>query len=137
MVHLKLVAGTAVSPSPEAATAKSATERTYLGEVLDAELEAKAREIIYGLKPGLDDMSVSELLAELNRPLPGNDFIPEIQRRGVVRTALLRVGIHAHSALPEMELDVDVFGLVVNIRRLMKGSPELKPLKNVLDGLTL
>lgn len=141
MVHLRLVAGTAateVQQEPEEDVAQAIND----GAGSDtAKMEATARAVIYNLKPGLDGLSVSELLAEINRNRTDgrdkSDFITIIQRNGRIRNALLSVGIHAQSALPEDELDVVSYGLVVHPRRLLKACPELKPLKTLLEGITL
>jgi hypothetical protein len=136
-----LVAGTSVAEAQQRKEEASAQERKGGAESDIARLEAAAREVISNLRPGLDGLSVSELLAEINRnQTDGKDkdeFIRTIQRTGDIRTALLSVGIHAQSALPEDELDVILYGLVVHPKRLLKACPELKPLKAILEGITL
>jgi hypothetical protein len=141
LAHLTLVAGTAVAEVQKAGEVVSVRAAKDAVEDGVAKMEATARAVIYRLKPGLDGLSVSELLAEINRNrTDGRDkseFITIIQRNGRIRNALLSVGIHAQSALPEDELDVVSYGLVVHPRRLLKACPELKPLKAILEGITL
>jgi hypothetical protein len=136
-----LVAGTSVAEAQHRKEEASAQKGKGVAESDIAGLEAAAREVISNLRPGLDGLSVSELLAEINRNRTDgkdkDDFIRIIQRTGDIRTALLSVGIHAQSALPEDELDVILYGLVVHPKRLLKACPELKPLKAILEGITL
>lgn len=142
MAHLRLVAGTAVTETQQEQGRTAAQVAQNQADSDIAKMEAKAREVIYNLKLGLDGLSVSELLVEINlnrttEGMPTNEFIEVIQRNGDIRDALLTVGIHAHSALPEQELDVALFGLVLYPKRLLKACPELKSLKAILEGLTL
>ncbi|AYQ86466.1 hypothetical protein EDD84_02830 [Burkholderia gladioli] len=106
------------------------------------EMEARAREVIRGLTPGLDGLSVAELLAEINRTMDAvadgtMSSGPVIRRHGLIRRAMESVGVQPWTAQPEQELDVSVYGIVLEPKRLLKACPELKPLKAILDGLTL
>lgn len=107
-----------------------------------AEMEARAREVILGLKPGLDGLSIAELLAEKNRTADAVEngtmsSIDALRRGGEIRRAMGSVGVYPWTAKPEQELDVAVYGIVLEPKRLLKACPQLKPLKTVLEGLTL
>jgi len=135
LAHLKLVAGTAVSNPQQLRTFPPAVRPRATDS---DEGVAQARAVIEGLRPGLDGLSVTELLREINQEKPDNvEFIPYIQRKGDIRTALLKLGIHCQSAMPDDELDVTLYGLVVDPRRLLKFCPELKPFKAILEGITV
>lgn len=106
------------------------------------EMEARAREVIRGLRPGLDGLSIAELLAEKNRTrdavADGTMSSGAALRRGLeIRRAMVSVGVYPWTAKPEQELDVAVYGIVLEPKRLLKACPELKPLKAILEGLTL
>ncbi|VVE77012.1 hypothetical protein PCA31118_05359 [Pandoraea captiosa] len=133
MVHLKLVAGTTYRESPEATKPPQQTK----SEKNKDDLTAEAREIICGLKTAFEGKTISELLVEINRDRAEEEFIPYIQRKGDIRSVLLSYGIHAQSAHPEDELDVTLYGLVVDEKRLLKGCEVLKPFKGRLEGITL
>ncbi|WP_175771987.1 hypothetical protein [Paraburkholderia phenazinium] len=82
------------------------------------ELEARAREVIRDLKPGLDGLSIAELLAEINRTM---DAVADgtmssakvIRRHGQIRRTMESVGVQPWTAQPEQELDVAVYGIVL------------------------
>lgn len=94
--------------------------------------------MISSLRPGLDGKSVEELLAEMCRNL-GSDRpqMQTIQRNGVIRRTLLSIGIHPHPSSPAQELDVALYGLVIDRKKLLKACSALKPCVQVLEGLTL
>jgi hypothetical protein len=139
-VHLRLVAGTEVSKlqREQLRSVEQATQDAASGTQM-AQMQEQARELIGRLKPGLDGLSVSELLAESNHLFEyGKPSIALTQRHGDIRAALHSIGIHIHSALPEDELDVHVYGLVIEPKELLKVCRELKPFQSVLEeGLTL
>jgi len=101
-------------------------------------MEAAARSVIVMLRPGLDNLTVTELLAEADRN--HDDDVPSrisVPRNGDIRRMLRSIGIHMQSALPQFDVDVAVFGVVIEPRKLLKACPALKPYVTVLEGLTL
>ncbi|WP_459199265.1 hypothetical protein ACQVRX_01555 [Ralstonia pseudosolanacearum] len=101
-------------------------------------LEEQARAAIRDLKPGGDGRSVGELLAQMN--LHRSDTMPlaeTLRLHNAIRHALRGLGIHVSAALPEQELDVHVYGVVLDSKALVKACPALKPYGTILDGLTL
>lgn len=134
MAHLKLVAGTAVTNAAQVLEIPTREAQAATSARAD-DRELRARTLIYGLKAGMENLTVKEILAELNSYKKPS--IRTTQRNGDLRSALLSIGIHAHSALPDDELDVDLYGLVIEPRKLFKAYPALKSYAGVLDGLTL
>lgn len=129
MVQLRLVAGTDFCASKKSPSAPRGFDTD--------DVEAKAREIIRGFKPGFEGLRVSDLLDAMNKGMgEGEAFMPYIQRRGDIRSVLLRAGITCWSAHAYDDLDVSIFGLVTHEKRLLKALPELKPFKGKLEGLT-
>ncbi|ALX10286.1 hypothetical protein P350_01335 [Burkholderia cepacia JBK9] len=53
-----------------------------------------------------------------------------------IRAGFYALGMHLHAALPDMELDAKVFGIVMYPKKLLKVCPALKPCAPVLEGLT-
>ncbi|MBR8283918.1 hypothetical protein [Burkholderia vietnamiensis] len=75
-----------------------------------AELEAQARAAIDSLKPELDGQSVAEMLAEMNSNHAGRIPVAvALWRNNDIWRVLRSVGLHAAAALPEQELDVQVY----------------------------
>ncbi|QLB62949.1 hypothetical protein A9O66_11485 [Paraburkholderia caribensis] len=131
---MRLVAGTSYRESQEA----TEPSRQINAEKNENDLTAEAREIIRSIQTSFEGMTISGLLVEINRNLVEEmSFIPGIQRKGAIRNVLLSYGIHAQSAHPEDELDVGLYGLVVDEKRLLKGCKVLKPFKGHLEGITL
>jgi hypothetical protein len=144
-----LVAGTAVAEVRQQQEEASVQVEKASTQVLKsaagtdaAEREARAREVILGLKPGLDGLCIAELLAEINMTVDavadGTMSSAAATNRGwEIRRAMMSVGVFPWTAQPEQELDVALYGIVLKPQRLLKACPELKPLKAILDGLTL
>ncbi|MBK3779839.1 hypothetical protein G3A43_06200 [Paraburkholderia aspalathi] len=138
LAHLRLVAGTAVTGagrenfeiSKEVALEAAGTDMEALAK--------QARTAIYRIKPGLDGLTVAELISEINRnhadEVPARIAVP---RNFDIGKVLRSVGVHVNSALPEMDLDVAVFGVVIEPKKLLKACPALKPCATVLEGLYL
>lgn len=139
MTHLKLVAGTAVLDIRQKDFHTTNDEALEAGGTRAAELEARARTAIRKLKPGLDDLTVEELLAEMNHNRGGvtMPMATALHRNGQIRHALRAAGIHANAALPEQDLDVSLYGVVIEPEKLLKACPALKPYAAVLEGVTL
>lgn len=143
MAHLRLVAGTAVAEANKQMQEKALAQALGSAAQGDAaKMEAAARRVIYNLKPGLDGLSVAELLAEMNghrvtEGTPQSELSKILRRKDEIRAALFSVGISALAAVPEQELDVALYGLVTRAPSLLKACPELKSLKGVLEGITL
>jgi hypothetical protein len=115
---LRLVAGTSVAGEGGGADAAA----PELGVV---ELEAMARKAIYALKPGVDCLTVPELIAELNER-PSNFWTDElIMRTGKITDALRSVGIHVRPARPDDEVEVRSYGVVIEPVKLLRACPEL------------
>ena len=139
MAHLKLVAGTSVVGTGQEDFHTTNDEALKAVGTRAAELEAQARTAIRKLKPGLNDLTVEELLAEMNRNRGGvtMPMAAALHRNGQIRHALRAAGIHANSALPEQDLDVFLYGVVIEPEKLLKACPSLKPFAVVLEGITL
>ncbi|KUY86212.1 hypothetical protein WS46_05020 [Burkholderia sp. RF4-BP95] len=139
MAHLKLVAGTAVAGAGQEDFHTTSDAALTATGARAAELEAQARTAIRKLKPGLDDLTVEELLAEMNRNRGGvtMPMAAALRRNGQIRRALRAAGIHANSSLPEQALDVFLYGVVIEPEKLLKACPSLKPYAAVLEGITL
>lgn len=139
MAHLKLVAGTAVPDIGQKDFHTTNDEALKAVGTGTAELEAQARTAIRKLKPGLDDLTVEELLAEMNRNRGGvaMPMTAALHRNGQIRHALRAAGIHANSALPEQDLDVFLYGVVIEPEKLLKACPSLRPYAAVLEGITI
>lgn len=139
MAHLKLVAGTTVAGTGQQDFHTANDEAPKAVGTRVAEQEAQARTAIRKLKPGLEDLTVEELLAEMNRNRGGvtMPMAKALHRNGQIRQALRAAGIHANSALPEQDLDVFLYGVVIEPRKLLKACPSLKPYAAVLEGITL
>lgn len=134
-MHLRLVAGTEVSELRQEQSKSSEATRDVLDTAAISQVRESARILICALRPGLDDMSVSELLAEINYGFEhGAPSIALTQRNGDIRDALRGIGIHVHTALPEDGLDVHVYGLVIEPKKLLEVSPELMPFRSVLEA---
>jgi hypothetical protein len=115
---LRLVAGTSV-------TGEGRDGEVAAPELGVAELEAMARKAIYALKPGVDCLTVPELIAELNQR-PPNFWTDElIMRTGKINDALRSVGIHVRPARPDDEVDVRSYGVVLEPAKLLRACPEL------------
>ncbi|WP_162634342.1 hypothetical protein [Ralstonia sp. GX3-BWBA] len=136
MSHLRLVAGTDVT-GPARNRARARPKRVAKPEVDTKTLEAQARVIICGLKPGLEGKSVEALIAEKCRILDGDFEIKAVQRCSRIGFTLRAIGIHPHAALPDEEVDVAAYGIVIDPTKLLKACPALKPYAQVLEGLTL
>ena len=139
LAHLRLVAGTAVTGAGrENFNIPMETALRAAGTSV-AELEAQARATVRRLRPGLDDLTVDELLAEMNRNRGGvtMPMAAALHRNGKIRSALRAVGIHANAALPEQGLAVSLYGVVIDATALLKVCPALRPCATVLEGLTL
>lgn len=139
MAHLKLVAGTAVPDIRQKDFHTTNDEALKAAGVGTAELVAQARTAIRKLKPGLDDLTVDELLAEMNLNHDGVTMpvAAALPRNSQIRLALRAVGIHANCALPEQDLDVSLYGVVIEPAKLLKACRALKPYAAVLEGITL
>ena len=139
MAHLKLVAGAAMTGVGQEDFRITMDEAWKAAGTSVAEMEAQARTAIRKLKPGLDDLTVEELLAEMNHNRGGVTMSMSValRRNGNIRRALRTFGLHANAALPEQELDVHLYGVVIEPKKLLKACPSLKPCAAVLEGLTL
>ncbi|KWA84235.1 hypothetical protein WL29_23020 [Burkholderia ubonensis] len=138
LAHLRLVAGTAVTGAGRENFTIPMEEALKSAGTSPSELENHARAAIYQLKPGQDGLPVSELLAEMNRNLQSD--LPQMQvvrRNGEIRRALLSIGIHPHAANPDQGLDVALYGLVVDPKKVLQACPGLKLCSTVLEALTL
>lgn len=138
LAHLRLVAGTAVTGAGRENFRISMDEAVKAAGTSVVELEAQARAVISRLKPGLDDLTVAELLAELNSNHEGRiPVAAALRRNNDIGRALRSIGLHAAAALPEQDLDVHQYGIVIEPKRLLRACPALKPCTTVLEGLTL
>lgn len=139
LAHLRLVAGTAVTGAGRENFRIPMETALKAAGTSVAEIEAQARAAIRRLKPGLDDLTVEELLAEMNRNRGGvvMPMAAALRRNGQIRHALRAIGIHANAALPEQDLTVALYGVVIDAKALQKACPTLKPCATVLEGLTL
>lgn len=139
MAHLRLVAGTAVTGAGrENVNIPQETALNAAGASV-TELEAQARLAIRRLRPGLENLTVDELLAEMNRNRGGvtMPMAAALRRNAQIRHALSAVGIHANAALPDQALAVSLYGVVIDAKALLKACPALRPCIGVLEGLTL
>ena len=138
MAQLKLVAGTAVTGAGGENVPITMDDALKAAGTSVAELEARARATIHRLKPGLDGLSVAEMLAEMNSNHAGRiPVAAALRRNNDIWRVLRSVGLHAAAALPEQELDVHVYGIVIEPKKLLAACPALKPCATVLEGLTL
>lgn len=138
MRHLTLVGGTDVARDKQQNLQLSTQPIPNPAGPDAVEMEAAARSVIGMLRPSLDDSTVTELFAEVNRNFADN--VPPsiaVPRNFDVSRMLRRIGIHVQSALPQHEVDVAVFGVVIEPKKLLKACPGLKPYVTVLEGLTL
>lgn len=138
MAHLRLVAGTAVTGAGRENFDISMDEALKAAHVSVPRLEEQARAIIRALKVGVDNLTVAQLLDEVHRNCDGGVPVAvAVKRNGVIYRALSAVGIHVNAAIPDQELDVHCYGLVLDAKRLLRVCPALKPCASVLEGLTL
>jgi len=82
-------------------------------------------------------LTVEELLAEMNHNRGEVTMSMALHRNGQIRHALRAAGIHANAALPEQDLNVSLYGVVIEPEKLLKACPALKPYAVALEGITL
>ncbi|WP_459199266.1 hypothetical protein ACQVRX_01560 [Ralstonia pseudosolanacearum] len=138
MSHLRLVAGTDVTGRTRKKAAVR-SKRLVKAEVDTKTLELQARTAIRKLKPGIEGLTVKEMLDEINHNRAGEamSLADALRRNGELGRALRSVGLNPSPALPEQALDVYVYGVVLDSDTLLKTFPALQPYTQVLDGLTL
>ncbi|MEX3984125.1 hypothetical protein AB4Y45_34795 [Paraburkholderia sp. EG287A] len=139
LAHLRLVAGTTVTGAGRENFNLPMDVALKAAGTSVAELEEQARATIRAMKPGLEGLTVEEIIAEINHNRGGvtMPMAPALRRNSTLGRALRSVGLHASPALPEQELDVHVYGVVLDSGALLKACPALKPCATVLDTLTL
>lgn len=135
---LRLVAGTSVTGAGRESfnlPSEKDYEATKGGQ---PELEALARTTIYAMRLGGEGPTIKELLDEVNRDgvSPRNPLADVLKRKERIRSGFYALGMHLHAALPDMELDATVFGIVLYPKKLLKVCPALKPCASILEGLT-
>lgn len=138
MSHLRLVAGTDVTGPARKKARAPAKKRAVKPEANTKTLENQACATIRALKVGADKLSVAQLLEEAHRNCDGAvPVATALSRNADICRMLSAVGIHVKAAVPDQELDVHCYGLVLNPRQLLRVCPALKPCASVLEGLTL
>jgi len=137
LAHLRLVGGTAVTGAGRENFTLPLREAIRAAGTSPEELARQARDVVSKLKPGAEKFNVAELLAYLNNSFNLKLDCKEVQRNGDIRDALRGIGILAYPALPEDNLDVHLYGMVIEPAKLLRACPALKPCTTVLEGLTL
>lgn len=136
---LRLVAGTEFKGAGKEVFTGISLKRAIAvsAEKTSAQLEEMARKAIDNLLVGREGTSVRTLLVEHNNILAmgARGGLKEAKRLLAIREVLWDYGIQVVSADDEDELDVAVYGKVINPLVLLKKAPALKPLQAVLDGL--
>lgn len=134
---LRLVAGTSVTGAGRESFNLSAEKAYEAAKGGQPELEALARATIYGMRLGGEGPTIKELLDEYNQSDVNSDTLPKVlELYEKLSRGFSTIGLHAHSALPDMELNAKVFGIVLYPKKLLKVCPTLKPCASVLEGLT-
>lgn len=135
---LRLVAGTSVTGAGREAFSLPAERAYEVAKGGQPELEALARAAIYAMRLGGKGPTIKELLDQANQDevSPGNPLADVLDRKERLRAGFHALGMHLHAALPDMELDAKVFGIVLYPKTLLKACPALKPCAPVLEGLT-
>jgi hypothetical protein len=134
---LRLVAGTTVTGAGRECfniPAEKAYDAVKGGQ---PELEALARKTINAMRLGGEGPTIRELLDEYNQTeTTKENFAAVMDLHSKISLGFSVIGLHPHAALPDMELDVKVFGIVLYPKKLLKVCPALKPCESVLEGLT-
>jgi hypothetical protein len=135
---LRLVAGTSVTGTVGESLDLPAGKGYDAAKRGLPEPEALARATIYTMRLGGEGPTIKELLdkANLDEVSPGNPLADVLNRKERIRAGFHALGMHLHAALPDMELDAKVFGIVLHPKTLLKACPALKPCAPVLEGLT-
>lgn len=141
--HLKVVGGTEfVAAAGEIKPARSAPEAMAASTAASAVGDEIARDYARALIRGYvveGQKTVGDLLDEINdRHLRGSpaDGAEHLRRNAEIRALLRLVGVWTVNADPEMDLDVVMYGVPGDTRKLIKFIPKLKKYEAALIDLT-
>jgi hypothetical protein len=135
---LKLVAGTDVTGATRESINVPAETTYQAAKDGQPELESLARETIYSMRLGGEGPTIKELLDEYNQSDVERDTLAKVLNLYEnLNRGFSALGMHAHAALPDMELDAKVFGIVLYPKKTPEGLPSAQTMRQHPGGVNL